>query len=326
MVGFRKTLFCEEISENASHIITNSRRKGTLSNDESAWRKWASWCLEQKVDPFQTPVKDIIEYLTFLFNCGNGYKTIDLHRSAVSAFHENIDGLLVGKDPRISSLVYGVFNLRPPKLRYMFVWDVKQVLAFLKEKFGDNDQLSNKELTLKVTIILDLTSSSRISALHILDLNHMIKTNEYYEFRFHKLHKSWRRGESPSSLKIYAIPSDKPLYVVAALEWYIERTSIWREKNQASQLLVSFIKPHNAAAKSTVAGWVKQILIMSGINIDIFKPHSTRSASSSHARLSGLSLSDILERGSWSDKTTWEKFYDKPILTFEEKFQKAVVN
>ena len=33
-----------------------------------------------------------------------------------------------------------------------FVWDVKQVLDFLKEKFGDNDQLSNKELTLKVTI------------------------------------------------------------------------------------------------------------------------------------------------------------------------------
>ena len=76
------------------------------------------------------------------------------------------------------------------------------------------------------------------------------------------------------------------------------------KKNQTSQLLVSFIKPHNAVAKSTVAVWVKQILIMSGINIDIFKPHSTRSASSSHARLSSLSLSGILKRRSWSNKTT----------------------
>ena len=66
-------------------------------------------------------------------------------------------------------------------------------------------------------------------------------------------------------------------------------------KNQTSQLLVSFIKPHNAVAKSTVAGWVKQILIMSGINTDILKSHSTRSASSSHARISSLSLSDISE-------------------------------
>ena len=112
----------------------------------------------------------------------------------------------------------------------MFVCDVKQVQDFPKEKFGDNDQLSNKELTLKVTILLALTTSSRISALHILDLNHMIKTSEYYEFRYHKLHKSWRRGESPPSLKIYAFPSDKALCVVAALDCYIERSSIWREK------------------------------------------------------------------------------------------------
>ena len=68
------------------------------------------------------------------------------------------------------------------------------------------------------------------------------------------------------------------------------------------------------------------MLIMSGVNNDIFKPHSTRSASSSHARISGLLLSDIPKRRPWFNKTTWETFYNKPILTFEEKFQKAVVN
>ena len=112
----------------------------------------------------------------------------------------------------------------------MFVWDVKQVQDFPKEKFGDNDQLSNKELTLKVTILLTLTTPSGISALHILNLNLMIKTSEYYEFRFHKLHKSWRRGESPPSLKIYAFPSDKALCVVAALDCYIEVTNLERKK------------------------------------------------------------------------------------------------
>ena len=99
---------------------------------------------------------------------------------------------------------------------------------------------------------------------------------------------------------------------------------------RTSQLLVSFKKPHNAAlfypTCNTVAGWVKQILIMSGINNEVFKPHSTRSASSSNARLSALSLSDILKRGSWSHKTRWAKFYKKLNLTFEEKFQKAAVN
>ena len=91
--------------------------------------------------------------MTFLFNYGNEYKTINLNRSAISAFHDYIDGLPVEKHSRICSLVSGVFNLRPPKQRYMFVWDIKQVLDFLKEEFEGNDQLSDKELTLKVTII-----------------------------------------------------------------------------------------------------------------------------------------------------------------------------
>ena len=34
--------------------------------------------------------------------------------------------------------------LRPPKPTYMFVWDVKQVLDFVKEKFGDNDNYQTK--------------------------------------------------------------------------------------------------------------------------------------------------------------------------------------
>ena len=73
LIDFKKTLLFEGISENTFHIITNSRRKGTLSNYESAWRKWPSWCPEQKIDHFQAPVKNNIEYLTFLFNYGNEY-------------------------------------------------------------------------------------------------------------------------------------------------------------------------------------------------------------------------------------------------------------
>ena len=36
LVGFRKTPSCEGISENTSHIITNSRRKDALFNCESS--------------------------------------------------------------------------------------------------------------------------------------------------------------------------------------------------------------------------------------------------------------------------------------------------
>lgn len=64
------------------------------------------------------------------------------------------------------------------------------------------------------------------------------------------------------------------------------------------------------------------MLIISGIDTDIFKPHSTCSAFSLCATFFGLSLSCILER----IKNTWEWFYNKAITTSEEKFQKAVID
>ena len=68
------------------------------------------------------------------------------------------------------------------------------------------------------------------------------------------------------------------------------------------------------------------MLNVSGINTGIFKIHSTHSASSLHRRFSGLFRSDIIKRGTWSNETTREKFYKKPIMTSDENFQKAVVN
>ena len=88
----------------------------------------------------------------------------------------------------------------------------------------------------------------------------MVKANEYHEFRFDKLRKSGRRSESSPLLKIYVFQSDKSdkvLYTVAALDCYIEKTSIWRKQKPSFTLLVDFIKPDNAVAKSIVAPcWV----------------------------------------------------------------------
>ena len=140
------------------------------------------------------------------------------------------------------------------------MWCVKQVRYVFEEKFGNNPQLPNKDLTLKVfcafksTILLALRTSSRISALRILQLNYMIKTTEYYDIRLHKLYKSQRKDESPPSLVIYVFPSNKALCEVAALDCYYSKNINLEKKNQNSQLLVSFVKSLNTIAKSTLAG------------------------------------------------------------------------
>ena len=156
--GFRQLLATEGISEQAARLISNCRRTGTTF----------SWCCQRKVDPFQCPLNFVLDYLADLFAKDFEYRSINVHRSAISAYHEPIDGFKVGKHPKVCALLGGVFNNRPPKPRYTFVWDVDKVLEYLKGL--DSATLSDKLLTVKLTMLLSLTAASRCSELKYLDI------------------------------------------------------------------------------------------------------------------------------------------------------------
>ena len=55
---------------------------------------------------------------------------------------------------------------------------------------------------------------------------------------------------------------------------------------------------------SNISGWLKNVLKKAGIDRSTFKAHSTRSASTSKADLSGAPLEEILKQGCWSNKST----------------------
>ena len=210
------------------------------------------------------------------------YRTINNYRSAISAFHDYIQGKPVEEHPRICSLVAGVFNSRPPQPKYCFIWNVQAVIDFIKSEWGQNEHLSDKYLTYKLRMLLALTSAFRVLGLQHLDIRFMTKGTDYYLFTFGKLHKAWRKGKSPSSLKFYSFEEDTKLWVVATLEEYLKKAKVWRGKGK-SQLLLTFAKPHNPVVSSTISGWIKNILREAGIDIKIFKGNSASSASTSKA-------------------------------------------
>ena len=63
----------------------------------------------------------------------------------------------------------------------------------------------------------------------------------------------------------------------------------------------------------------------SGIDVSLFKGHSTRSASASRASLSGESIQEILGESRWSNECTWQKFYKKPQVSIEKDFQDRIL-
>ena len=65
--GYGKSLSNQGISKGAAELISKARRAGSLSNYESAWKKWSSWCGERQIDPFRGHVNKLLDYLTYLF-------------------------------------------------------------------------------------------------------------------------------------------------------------------------------------------------------------------------------------------------------------------
>jgi len=57
---------------------------------------------------------------------------LNWYRSAISAYHDVIEGVIVGKHRRVSALMTGVFNENPLTRKYYFIWDVEIVSKYIK--------------------------------------------------------------------------------------------------------------------------------------------------------------------------------------------------
>lgn len=222
LAGVRNSLQEQGISQAATDIICSSWRKSTEKSYTSAWNKWSSWCEERGTNPFSATIADIADFLTHEFNSGKQYSTISSYRSAISNTHPQIDGQPVGKHPILCRLMQGMFNERPSEPRYSEIWDIDQVLSYLKTMADFND-LSFKELTFKTIMLMALANADRASDLHLLDIRYMHLQPDRVKFVVAALSKTRRSG--PPREVVYSTFTDEPkLCPVKALLTYVEKT------------------------------------------------------------------------------------------------------
>ena len=250
-------------------------------------------CYRKQIDPFRCPINYVLDFLACLYEEGYAYRSINCYRTAISSFHEKIEGLLVGQHPEVCTPLTGVFNLRPPQPRYSSTWDVQIVLEFIKNNWTDNKSLPNKNLTLKLTMLLVLTSASRASDIHHLDSRFMSLSEEKVVFNFPKLLKTWKKGRVAPKLEISAFEKDTDLCVIQTLKVYLDTSQEWRDEKK-TQLLLDINNPHKPVSVSIVSRWIKDVMSLSGMDVSLFKGHSTRSAFTSRASLSGASIQEFL--------------------------------
>ena len=71
-------------------------------------------------------------------------------------------------------------------------------------------------------------------------------------------------------------------------------------------------KPPTPFKTCSIARWVKRVFSLSGIDTSHFTAHLTRSAATSSAYKSGVSIGEIMRVADWSQASTFKRFYEKP--------------
>lgn len=258
-----------------------------------------------------------------MFHSGYGYESINSARSALSSLCDTEDGHSVGSHPLVVRFMTGLFNLRPIKPKYSEFWDVSKVLSYLKQLSPIQD-LTLKLLTYKLSMLVALTQACRSHSMSLLTLEGVKKDTDSYICIYCDLLKQCRKGKRNPVAVFKKYTLDSRICVFTVLEEYIKRTESLR--GLENRLFISYIKPYKYVTSSTISRWLRNVMQLSGINIEKFKSHSIRGAVTSKAKLSGLPIQEILNVAGWSNERTFATFYNKPLESVDQNtFDRAVL-
>ncbi|MPC71530.1 hypothetical protein E2C01_065807 [Portunus trituberculatus] len=130
----------------------------------------------------------------------------------------------------------------------------------------------------------------------------MSVTESRVGFGIGDLLKTSRPGVHMSGLFFDAYPHDSRLCVVDTIKHYLDRTSSIH--GSLTGFFVTTRPPVRLASRDTLRRWVRDVMGAAGIDITVFSPHSTRSASSSKAARM-LPLATVVSTIGWAKESTF---------------------
>lgn len=200
------------------------------------------------------------------------------------------------------------------------IWDVSQVFKYFRS-LDNPENLNLKKLSQKLALLLVLLSGGQrcqtIDNINVLDIK--IVEDVMVIPILEKIKQS-KPGNHMPPLKFKCYVKEPKLCVVTHMTQYLKTTMGVRGNTE--KLFLSFQKPHGPVGKDTIARWCKTLLRESGIDVNIYSSHSSRSAATSKAKSKGWSTKDIAKYAGWKGEATFAKFYRKKILqneTFQDK-------
>ena len=296
MSAIRNSFRQYNVSKEVIEVLMASWRPGTKKQYSTYLNKWLEFCSKRTIDYSSPKISEAVEFLMTLHSQGLSYSSINTARSALSSILklDNCDDF--GTHPLVTRFMKGIYELIKPKPKYNQIWDVSQVLDYLKTLYP-LEKLSLKELTQKTVMLLLLVTGQRGQFIHLLSLNGIQLTSQTAYLSLEEHTKTSRPNNAAAAVTITEFTPDSRICLLTTLKAYMKETE--RLRNGENKLFISFIKPNKAVSRDTISRWTKQVLTNSGIDTKMFTSHSTRAASATKAHQKEVPLDTILNIIGW---------------------------
>lgn len=253
----------------------------------------------------------LLDFLTQLFDKGLSYSAINTAKSAVVTMVSTCTGRHMDQSSGIiAKFMRGIYAQRPALPRYNNTWSVAQVLKYLAGQ-SPPEAISLLALARKLVMLLLLLSGQRGQSIHTLDIRNIECTGEKLILKFGELLKTSRPGHHLAEIVLPAYVDKPELCVVNTFCVYLKRTQPVR--NNQHQLFLATVKPYKAVTRDTIRNWAKAVLGAAGVDLNIYGPHSTRSAATSAAAAHKIPLQTIIRTAGWDKESTFRRFYSRPV-------------
>ncbi len=310
--------------------IASARASATRKLYSSKWGVFESWCLTRAIDPVNCPVGPVLEFLQERLTAGAAATTLRVYVAAIAARRE-LDEIPLGRHRLVSAFMRGARRLRPVRPTAVPSWDLSVVLeGLVTAPFEPLESASDRILTLKVVLLLALTSLKRVGDLQAFSVS---ETCMDFAPGLVKVTLRPRPGYIPKVLstsfrsQVVTLHSFHPPPFASsederqgrALKLYVDRSKVWRK---SPQLLICFGAGRRglATSKQRISHWVRDAISLAYEAQELPSPlslraHSTRGVASSQALFRGVPLEDICVAAGWSSPHTFVRFYNLDVDT-----------
>ena len=158
-------------------------------------------------------------------------QTLGVYKACISQVHDPVVGQQLGSLPVVSRFMKGIFQLKPTTPRSCSTWSVGPVLRHLSA-LEPIEKIPLTKLSLKLTVLLALTSVARSHELAALDCNHISRKADIWVFVIPTNVKKSRPYHPPSKICLWKYQLEPSICVVRCLEHYMTRTCKHRQHQQ----------------------------------------------------------------------------------------------